>query len=269
MELSIVVNHYRSPAALKTALREIANNVSLAHETIVVDSAAQKDTGRLVREFFPDVRYIPFSENVGFAKSVNRGITESQAPYVFIVNADLVIGKKCAESLYALLEREGDVALASPRLRSFDETLQPSAFRYYTPSRIIARRTVFGKTPWGKKILSRFVVQEALREDLAGPLPVDWVMGSAMFVRKSAIEKVGMLDERYFMYFEDVDWCRRFWEAGYKVMYVPYAGAWHLHQRSSKGGPADLFTNPYARIHMSSAVKYFLKFGISAPKHGV
>ena len=133
MELSIVVNHYRSPAALKTSLGELQKNVSLSHETIVVDSAAQKDTGRMLKDLFPNVRYIPFQENVGFAKSVNAGVKESSAPYVFIVNADLIIGQKCAESLHALLEREKDIALASPRLRNFDETLQPSAFRYYTP----------------------------------------------------------------------------------------------------------------------------------------
>ena len=78
-----------------------------------------------------------------------------------------------------------------------------------------------------------------------------------------------MLDERYFMYFEDVDWCRRFWEAGYKVMYVPYARAWHLHKRASKGGMFDVVLNRYTRIHLLSAAKYFLKFGVSAPKHGV
>lgn len=89
----------------------------------------------------------------------------------------------------------------------------------------------------------------------------DWIMGSALFVRKSAIDHVGLMDENFFMYFEDVDWCRRFWENGYKVIYYPYARMYHYHIRASKrwGGALDVL-NPKTWMHIKSAFYYFKKY---------
>ena len=93
-----------------------------------------------------------------------------------------------------------------------------------------------------------------------------------MFVRREAIKKAGMLDERFFMYFEDVDWCHRFWKHGYRVMYVPAAECYHYYKRVSRGkglGALELFLNRYARTHVVSALKYFAKHGMRAPRYGV
>jgi len=93
-------------------------------------------------------------------------------------------------------------------------------------------------------------------------MEVDWLMGSALMVKMEAIKKVGLLDERFFMYFEDVDWARRFWENGYKVVCFQKAQMYHYHYKSSdKGrGALDLFFNKQARVHLESALKYFWKY---------
>ena len=103
------------------------------------------------------------------------------------------------------------------------------------------------------------------------PTPVDWVMGSALMMKKSTVDRVGMLDEAFFMYMEDVDWCRRMWEAGYKVMYYPDASAYHYHFQASKkrGNIVDALLNKYTRIHIKSAYIYFRKHGLKTPRYGV
>ena len=268
MDVSIIVNHYRAPVALKLCLRELREQVKIPHEIIVVDSGALKETGQMLKEYFPEVQYIPFTENVGFARSVNAGIAQAKAQHLFISNADILVRPGTVEMLCEYLREHPDVAMAGPRLRNIDGTLQSSAFRYYTPLRILARRTPFGKTPWGRKVLAVFSMQDVISEKTIEPVTADWLMGSAMCVRKEAIDKVGMLDDRFFMYFEDVDWSRRFWEAGYKVMYMPAAECYHFHARASRGGLLDIFRNPYTRLHLRSAAKYFRKHGFITPHHG-
>ena len=109
------------------------------------------------------------------------------------------------------------------------------------------------------------------KREITSPIPVDWLMGSAFMARKSVINKIGGLDENFFMYFEDVDWARRFWENGYKVIYFPAAEMYHYHFQSSKkkGGLADLLFNKYTRIHLASAWKYFKKYRFRNKRYGL
>jgi GT2 family glycosyltransferase len=97
--------------------------------------------------------------------------------------------------------------------------------------------------------------------DHSATADVDWLLGAVLMVRRSALEKVGLLDERFFLYFEDTDWCRRFWAAGFRVVYCTEATMVHYHERLSAQG--SWFLSPFrrsTRIHISSAVKYFSKW---------
>jgi len=138
-------------------------------------------------------------------------------------------------------------------------SIQESCLRFFGPLTILARRTFFGRTKWGKKLIDIFMMHD-FNHDY--PREVDWILGSAMLVKRSAFEKVGSLDNRFFMYFEDVDWCRRFWQAGFKIVYLPEAKFYHYHLRVSKrfGGVLDLLFNRYTRVHIASAIKYYLKY---------
>jgi len=265
--LSIIINHYQSPEVLKLCLNYLKKSAPRDSETIVADSETTEKTRDMMRYDFPEIIFLAEKENVGFAKSVNRGIRNAQGRFLLIINADVMVTEKDAiPKMLAYMEGHEDVGVLGPRLFNINGEHQPSCFRFYSPQTILARRTPFGKTPFGKKELERFLISSG-----PNPIPVDWLMGSAFLVRKAAYDQVGPMDERYFMYLEDTDWCRSFWEKDYKVIYYPDAFFYHYHFRASKGANPiiDVFANKYARIHLRSAAKYFLKYGLKVPKYGI
>lgn len=125
------------------------------------------------------------------------------------------------------------MGIAAPKLLNFNGTLQYSCFRFYQPLTIVYRRTFLKNFGFAKKHLNWFLMEDY---DHKKPKEVDWVMGSAMVVSKKAVEKTGFMDPRFFMYMEDVDWCRRFWENGYKVVYYPFSQMHHYHGKASARG---------------------------------
>jgi len=258
--LSIIITHHQTPVLLKICLKSIKENIGqLEHEIIVVDSQAELINQDLIKEKFPSVRFISFSENLGYAKIVNKGIESSRGEYLLILNADVIILKESINRLLEFIKSHSQVGIVGPQLLTFSNFVQSSCFRFPNIGAILARRTFLGKLNWGKKKINQFLIKE---EDFSSIKAVDWVQGSAMLVRKEAVEKVGLMDERFFMYLEDADWCRRFWQNGYRVVYLPSAQMAHYYYRSSKkwGGFLDVFLNRYTRLHLISAFKYFWKW---------
>ncbi len=123
---------------------------------------------------------------------------------------------------------------------------------------ILARRTPLGKLRRFRHIINDFLMLDTDPNSIQAP---DWLLGAALLVRTKAMEEVGLMDERFFLYFEDVDWCRRFWHAGYKVVYYPQAVFYHYYERaSSRWGILDIAINQKTRWHIASAIKFFLKY---------
>ena len=258
--LSIIITHHQTPVLLKLCLKSIQENIgSIEYEILVIDSQAQSDTQELLEEKFPRVKYFPFLKNVGYAKLVNKGIGMAQGEYFLILNADILILKNTVSEILTFMEKNPQVGILGPRLLTFANQFQASCFRFPTPSYFLARRTFFGKLKWGKKKLKEFLINN---QDFSSAQTVDWIQGSAMLVRQEAVDKVGLMDERFFMYLEDTDWCRRFWQNGYQVIYLPQAQVSHYYYRISKkwGGVLDVFFNKYTRLHIMSAIKYFWKW---------
>ena len=154
------------------------------------------------------------------------------------------------ETHLAVHERVG---IAVPRLVYPDGLIQESVRTFPNPVALLARRTPFGRTRWGRGILSRHLLEQ--RSDVE-PRPVDWAIGAAMLVRRAAIEAVGPMDRRFFLYGEDVDWCHRMWAGGWEVDYVPAAVMEHHYQRSSRR-TLDL-RNPATRRHWAGITRVFL-----------
>ena len=272
----MIVNHYRAPKVLKLALGYVEvwqkNTIGQGKkvEVIVTDSETIPETVEMMREHFPRFIFLKERKNIGFGHSVNRALERAHGKYIFIMNADIVIPHpKELNSLIGYLEQNEDVGIAGPRLLNFDETHQPSAFRYYKPITIAMRRTPLGKTPWGKRHIAAFTLKHCAQLTNA-PTPVDWLMGSALLARKQDLNKIGFFDDRYFMYMEDVDLCRRFWEEGLKVMYYPLSTMYHFHGAASRNKSISAaLLNKYTRIHLASAYKYFRKYGLKTPRYGV
>lgn len=267
--LSIAINNHRNPELLKLCIDSIKKNVlNVGYELIISDSETQEDTEIMMWEDYPEAKFFPFKENVGFQVMLQKGIEESEGDYVLLLNGDIIVTPGSVEKLLAYIKDNPDVGMAGPKLLNFNGTLQYSCFHYYKPLTIVYRRMPFlRKFRFVKKHLDWFLMSGY---DHSGPKEVDWLMGSAMMVSKKAIEKVGPMDPRFFMYMEDVDWCRRFWENGYKVVYYPLAVMNHYHGKGSdKGGLFySIFFNKLTWVHISSAAKYFLKYrGKPVPEH--
>lgn len=262
MLLTVAINSYKNPEMLKLCLfsvRKALAYVSGETEVLVADGETQEEMKMMMREEFPEVRFFPEKENVGFGGLINRCLRESKGDYIFLLNYDVSLGEESIVKLLDFLRSHSDVGMVGPELRNFDGSSQISTFHFYRPMTIVYRRTFLGRTKWGKKHLDWFVYKN---RDLQQTQEVDWIMGSALMVRRSAYEQVGEMDRRFFLYMEDVDWCRRFWEKGLKVLYYPGTYVYHYHGKiSAQGGFfLSIFFNKFTWIHIISALKYFWKY---------
>lgn len=262
MIISIIITNYKTPGLLKLCIESIQKSLPAEmYEIIVVDSESEDETQEMILDFLPTIKFIPFRKNMGFPKLINAGIEKSSTDsrYILMLNADIIVLDDAVEKIIKFMENNPNIGIVGPKLLSFNNDIQFSCFRFYTPWTILCRRTFLGKTRWGEKILKNFLMQDW---DHKGTKDVDWVQGSAMMVRREALAKIGLMDERFFMYFEDVDLCRRFWENGYRVTFYPEASMHHYHGQASasKKSFVPSFLNRYVRIHIISALKYFLKY---------
>jgi N-acetylglucosaminyl-diphospho-decaprenol L-rhamnosyltransferase len=261
MDISLVIINYKTPEILNLAVKSLKSTISgIKYEIIIVDVESDYKTEYSIKDNFPGVTFLPIKKNVGYSKSVNAGLNkcDPSSRYIFILNADIVAKAESVGKLFAFMESHGDVGVTGPELLNFNNTFQNSYFRFYTPKIILYRRTFMKNFLFAQKALDDFLAKGTDHNRIQ---TVEWLMGSALFIRKSALEKVGLMDERFFMYFEDVDWCRRFWNNGYKVVYFPEAKMMHYHGKQSSGSAK------YAIIHIASAVKYFWKYrGKPIPK---
>jgi len=268
MELSIIITNYKAPELLKVCIDSILRNIEIKEfEIIVSDSATEEDTELMMHGDFPDIKFFSSKENIGFSRLVNKGLEVAQGKYILILNGDIIVKKLSIEKLLEYIKNHPEVGIVGPQLLNFNETFQPSTFRFYTPLTVIYRRTFLGKFGFAKKHLDRFLMKDFNHQSVR---EVDWIMGSSLMTSRKAVSKVGQMDDRFKMYFEDTDWCRRFWENRYKVVYFPKTQMYHYHGRGSagKGVIRLLLSNKLTWIHISSAIKYFTKYaGKPLPKH--
>ncbi|MFA6047683.1 MAG: glycosyltransferase family 2 protein [Parcubacteria group bacterium] len=268
MELSIIITSYKNPELLKVCIDSIKKNITLTdYEMIEIDCESEEATQLMMREDYPEIKFYAFKENVGYQALLKKGFEMAEGKYILIMNGDAVVKKGSIEKLLEYVRSNKQVGLVGPQLLGFNEELQYSCFRFYTPMTIVYRRTFLGRLKFAQKKLDLFLMKDF---DHKSEKEVDWLMGSALMTSREVIKKVGLMDPRFKMYFEDVDWCRRFWEAGYKVIYYPSSRMYHYHGKGSSGKSIikTLIFNRLAWLHIISAVKYFLKYwGKPLPQH--
>jgi len=259
MDLSIVILNYKTKGFLKTCIRGIEMfQHGLNYEIIVVDNASGDGSVEMIKEKFPQVKLIESSENLGHAKGNNLGLKEAQGKYILLLNTDIAVLDGGIKKLYDFLELRADVGLAGAKLLNPDKTPQESCLRFPNKITPLYRRTFLGKLPLARKELERYTMSDFNHDQSR---PVEWVISSAIMVKREALEKVGLMDERFFIYFADVDWCRRFWENNYQVYYVADAPMVHYHRReSAENSGLKAVTNPLARIHIKDWIKYLKKY---------
>lgn len=263
MELSIIITHYREQRLLEQCLRLLRKEIEdIETEIIVVLSEYQQETLNILKKKFDGVAFLPFKENLYFVRSANHGLKKVGGDYVLLINDDVMISHGSIKLLLDYFKKNGKVGLVGPRLMYPDNSDQPSCFRFYTPLTVVCRRTVLGNLNVCKNINDRFLYKDKDLNKEDG-LEVDWITNGAVLARGNSLKQVGPLDERFKHYFSDVDWCRRFWQNGFKVVYFPKAVFRHYHGKKSRGGGLlSLLTNRLTRIHLWDGIKYFWKWGL-------
>lgn len=259
MELSIIILNYRTKGLLKQCLRGIElSQLQMPYEVLVVDNNSRDGSIEMVAEFFPWAKRLPLTTNGGFAVGNNAGIRQAQGKYVMILNPDVAVFKGAADSLLAYMNEHLQVGIAVPKLINPDGTVQMSAMRFPNFTVPVWRRTPLGKLPIPQNILRRYHMAEWDHKDNR---PIGWALGACLLMRRTAIDAVGMFDEQFFLYLEDVDLCRRMWAKQWEIHYVAQAEMVHFHQRLS--ATAAVLTSMFsyaARIHIKSWLQYFKKY---------
>ena len=259
MKLSIIIVNYNTGQLTRACVQSILKQtLSWPYEIVIVDNASADESVELLRSEWPEIRVISNARNMGLAGGVNVGLKETTGEFRLILNPDIVVLEGAIMSMIEYMEANPAVGILGGKLFSPNGRLQYSCYEFYRPLTVLYRRTWLGKTKNGQQAVRKFLMKDY---DHQTPTDVDWLMGACLMVKAKALEQVGGMDENFFLYFEDVDWCRRFWMKGWKVQYLPTAKFSHYHQRTSEhGGLWGLATNWVMREHIKSALKYFWKY---------
>jgi GT2 family glycosyltransferase len=255
----IVVSHEHAaflPACL-TALRRAAERVDL--EVIVVDNRSTDGSADVARATYPDAFVHVNDERQGFATNCNTGLARSRGDKVLFLNPDTEVSEDAVAVLAAYLDEHPDVGVCGPQLRFPDGSVQPSCRRFPTWGSAVARRTplrrFLGESDLNARHLMLDVDHDTTRD-------VDWMLGAALMARRAAIDDVGPMDPAFFLYVEDIDWCFRMHEAGWRVVYVPTARVVHHHLAVTDRRWLTWRTV----VHLRGMARYVRKHGLRAPR---
>ncbi len=227
------------------------NGDELRTEVIVVDNASTDGSPEMIRARFSGVRLVVNRENRGFTAANNQGLALAQGRYLLLLNPDTEVLGDALETMVRYVDAHPEVGVLGPQLRYPDGSLQLSRRRFPTFATALVESTVVQEWWRDNPILRRYYVADIPDDVLQ---PVDWLVGACLLVRREVYEQVGGLDEGFFMYSEELDWCRRIKATGWEVVYLPTAVVVHHEGKSSEQ------VVPARHIHFqSSKVRYFRK----------
>lgn len=230
-ELSVTICSWNTVEDLRACLQSLrAAADEGAFEVLVVDNASWDGSPDMVAQEFPEFRLLRQSRNLGFTGGHNLAISERHGANVALLNSDTVVHRGAVRELMRFMADHPDVGIVGPKLLNPDGSLQFSCRRFPNPIAAAFRNTFLGKWFPDNKYVRSYLMKDF---DHTKPCEVDWVSGAAMFIRKEVVDAIGGLDPHYFMYCEDTDYCKRAWQAGFKVMYQPAAVITHAIGRST------------------------------------
>jgi GT2 family glycosyltransferase len=261
-DLSIVIVNWNTRVMLETCLTSLDSALTLQSatcnlqiETFVVDNASTDGSAGMVRERFPAVRLIECEHNLGFAAGNNCALSQAAGRYAVLLNSDTEVRPDALESLVEFMDTHPDAGACGPRLLNADGSLQPSCSPMLTPGREFWR-LLFLDPVWPR---GTYRMQ---RWDTMRPRKVETIKGACLMLRREALDGVGssdgigLLDEAYFMYTEEVDLCYRLAQAGWELWWVPAAQVLHYGEASSSQRREEMYVQLYR-----SKTRFYRKFG--------
>jgi N-acetylglucosaminyl-diphospho-decaprenol L-rhamnosyltransferase len=238
--VSLVVVNFNAGPAILDCLGSVVGRDDVESEVILVDNGSTDGSRELARNRFPELRLVELGENHGYAAASNRGLALATGEWIGLLNPDTVVPGGALRALVEVLQANSDLGAVGPALVWPDGEPQPYSHGGDPSPLYLARRAIgrlFGR---------------ALHEWADGSMRrVDWVSGAALIARRAAIQQVGGLDERFFLYFEDVDLCRRLRQSGWQIAFVPSVAIVHR----SRPDSADAGR----RRHAEQSLRYFYR----------
>ena len=243
MKLSIVIVSFNTERILEKCLQSIfkeGKNLADEFEILVVDNASSDASVAMIEKKFPQIKLIRNKENLGFSKAVNQGLKQAKGETALLLNSDTYLTENCLKKLLSF-EQAVRPAIIGARLLNPDGTVQPSVFKLPTVGRAIQEYWL------GKKgYFSKYAPPGN------SPVEVEAIVGGVMLISREILNRIGLLDERYFMYFEDLDYCRRVRQKGFKVYYLPEAEI--IHEHGASGKTISSAGNQWRRLIPSSKI---------------
>lgn len=236
-DLSIIVVNWNVKDLLRRCLTSVIASLGsgkgsqLSSELIVVDNASSDGSVAMLRDEFPIVHLVANQENVGFTKGNNQGVAWSDGRYVLLLNPDTEIVGDAFGEMVAYMDAHHGVGALGPQLLYPDGQVQSSRRRFPDLRTAYLESTFVQQWFSGSGILKRYYVLDASDDET---LSVDWVVGACLLMRRETMKEVGPLDERFFMYSEELDWCYRAKQMGWEVVYLPTAKVIHHVGKSSE-----------------------------------
>ena len=257
-EISVIIVSWNCRQMLADCINSLREQLpGDASEIIVVDNASSDGTAAAIRQGFPGVKVIESTSNLGFARGNNVGLEASCGRYVFLINPDVIVGNGCISRMLQYMEQHPDVGVLGPKILGRDGAVQRSCMR--TPSlwNQLCRTLALDRITKKSRLFGGYLMNDFQHDELR---EVDIINGCFWMVRRTALEDVGPLDARFWMYADDLDWCRRFSLAGWKIVFFPEAEAVHYGGESSRN-QAPMFSY----IEMQRAdLQYWRKYHGSA-----
>ncbi len=235
MEISFIIVSWNAAKYLTKCISSILDSVlTYPYEIIVVDNASSDGSPEIVQRQFPRVTLIKNDTNLGFARANNIGISRSSGRYLCLLNSDVVVLKGAVDKLILFMEDQPAVGMVGPQIIGVDGKVQRSCMGLPTFFNVFARAVALDSIFPESKLFGSYLMTFWNHESL---LRVDVINGCFWLIRRNASENIGLLDERFFMYGEDIDWCQRFRNSHWKVVFYPEARVIHYGGASSANAP--------------------------------
>jgi GT2 family glycosyltransferase len=232
LDASVIIVSFNTCALLRECIQTLKREAAgLAYETIVVDNASHDGSADMVAAEFPEVRLIRSTANLGFGGANNRGFEVARGRYIVLLNSDAFPRPRALQLSVEHMDRNPDAGLGGGKLVGRDDSWQPSARMFPSPiNDLLTMAGIAAKYPRSRW----FGRADRTWADASIPASVDWITGAYAIVRRSVLERVGFFDERFFLYYEEVDLCRRIKSAQNQIWYWPDIVTVHLGGESAK-----------------------------------
>jgi hypothetical protein len=235
-DLSIVIVSYNTKELTFQCLASIYKYTkNIDFEVIVVDNNSTDGTAEYIKEHFPKATIIENKKNIGYGAANNLGMKKAEGKYLLLLNSDTKIKDNVFNKMCKYINKQKDIDVVGPKLLNKDDSAQPSAGRDFTPLNVF---------------LMLFGFDSLMRTSPEQIKEVDWIVGACFMLKKEVFQQTKGFDEDFFMYVEEVEWCRRIREQGYRIVFNPDFSLYHFERGSSKKGREAAIIGIYQGISL-------------------